>query len=301
MRDQIAPVFSGGTGRSGTTVVGKLLSKHPEIRGGKPYEVRFINDRFELLDLCYGVEGYEQPWKRVLSYNYTHWISPRNRTLFMKQFEKKMRGKWWEWKNRINETSGLFRSLSLEDREELLTIFKRQFPRDQIQASKNFIYGYLDRQSHNKGEKTWIDTTPLNISVSDRIYLLLPGAKFIHMKRDGRDTVASVLKENWGPKNPIKALKWWEKRMEISLDALQAVPKSHVLELDLEALVVTDREESYQKLFDFLNIESSKETRKYFDKEMPADRVRIGKYRSEISDWQKLDKAYEEVLARLYS
>lgn len=89
--------------------------------------------------------------------------------------------------------------------------------------------------------------------------------------------------------------------MEISLDALQAVPKSHVLELDLEALVVTDREESYQKLFDFLNIESSKETRKYFDKEMPADRVRIGKYRSEISDWQKLDKAYEEVLARLYS
>jgi hypothetical protein len=297
----LLPIFSGGTGRSGTTVVGKLLSKHPEIRGGKPYEIRFINDRFGLLDLCYGVEGFEQPWKRALSYSYIHFISPRNRRAFMRMFEKRMRGKWWERKNRIDQDSGLHRSISLEDREELLAIFKRQFPRDQIQASRNFLFDFLDRQFHNKGEKIWIDTTPLNISVSDRIHLLFPTAKFIHMKRDGRDTVASVLKENWGPKTPLGALRWWEKRMAISLDALSAVPKDQVLELDLEALVVTERESSYKRLLDFVGVSDSNQTRRYFDEEMPADRVRIGKYRDEISDWQKLDRGYEESLARIYS
>lgn len=299
MTRDLLPIFSGGTGRSGTTVVGKLLSRHPDIRGGKPYEIRFINDRFGLLDLCYGVESFEHPWKRLASSLYLNFISPRKRSLFYKNFESRMRGKWWERNNRIDNTSGLLRALSIEEREEILAIFKKQFPRDHIQASRNFLFDYLDRQQHNNGEKFWIDTTPLNISVADRIYLLLPNAKFIHMKRDGRDTVASVMKEKWGPKDPLKALSWWEKRMRISNDAIAAVPKSQVLELDLEALVVTDREGSYERLFEFLGIGDSKSTRKYFKEEMPADRVRIGKYRDEISDWQRLDLEYEKALARL--
>ena len=299
MTHPVLPIFSGGTGRSGTTVVGKLLSRHPRIRGGKPYEIRFINDRFGLLDLCYGVEKFEAPWKRSASSLYINTISPRKRALFFRGFETRMRGKWWERKNRIDNASGLFRSLTIEDREELLATFKRQFPDDHIGASRNFLYRYLELQKHNKGEPLWIDTTPLNISVADRIHSLFPEAKFIHMRRDGRDTVASVLKENWGPKNSIAALKWWERRMEISLQALAAVPKNQVLELDLEALVVTDREASYQRLFDFLGVEDSEETREYFEKEMPSDRVRIGKYRNEISEWQKLDLEYEKALARL--
>lgn len=299
MTRDILPIFSGGTGRSGTTVVGKLLSRHPDIRGGKPYEIRFINDRFGLLDLCYGVESFERSWKRMASSLYLNFISPQKRSLFFRNFESRMRGKWWERTNRIENTSGLFRSLTVEDREEILAIFKRQFQRDRIQASRNFLFDYLERQQHNRGERHWIDTTPLNISVADRIHLLFPSAKFIHMKRDGRDTVASVLKERWGPNDPIKALKWWERRMEISNVALAAVPKSLVLELDLEALVVTDREASYARLFEFLGIEDSAKTREYFDNDMPAERVRIGKYRGEISDWQRLDREYEKALARL--
>ena len=301
MSRDMQTIFSGGTGRSGTTVVGKLLSKHPDIRGGKPYEIRFINDRFGLLDLCYGVETFERPWKRTVSALYLNYISPRRRTLFFNNFESRMRGKWWERKNRIKNDSGLFRSLSVDDREEILAIFRKQFPRDPVQASRNFLFDYLERQQHNKGESFWIDTTPLNISVADRIHLLLPDARFIHMKRDGRDTVASVLKESWGPSDPIKAMHWWEKRMKISNEALSAVPRSQVLELDLESLVVTDRENSYERLFDFLGIKDSQGTRRYFKEEMPADRVRIGKYRNEIGNWQELDREYEKALARLSS
>jgi len=90
----------------------------------------------------------------------------------------------------------------------MIEILRIQFPRDHIQASRNFFHDFLERQKHNHGEKFWIDTSPLNISSADRIYLLLPEAKFIHMKRDGRDTIASVLKENWGPESPKAALRW---------------------------------------------------------------------------------------------
>ena len=292
-------IFSGGTGRSGTTIVGKLLAKHPGIRGGLPYEVRFINDRFGLLDLCFGIEDYESLWKKVSMTVYVNYVSPRNRTLLVNKFEKYFRGKWWERKNRIDELSGLHRSISSKDREEILEIFKRQFPRDHIQASRNLVSDFLNRQRHNKGEKIWIDTTPLNISVSDRIYLLFPQAKFIHMKRDGRDTVASVLREKWGPKNPQAALRWWEHRMTISLRALRAIPKSQILEMNLEDFVVRDRDTNYARLLEFVGVTDSKEMRDFFDRNMPSDRVHIGKYRNEISDWKKLDKAYEAALERL--
>jgi hypothetical protein len=121
------------------------------------------------------------------------------------------------------------------------------------------------------------------------------------MKRDGRDTVASVLKENWGPKHPLAALNWWERRVAISHRALSNVPHTQVLELDLEALVVTDRESSYQRLLDFVGVKDSSHMRKYFDEEMPSQRLRIGKYRREIRDWETLDQAYKRVLARLNS
>jgi hypothetical protein len=292
-------IFSGGTGRSGTTIVGKLLAKHPDIRGGLPYEVRFINDRFGLLDLCFGIEDHENFWKKASTSLYINHLSPRNRTLLIKKFEERFRGKWWERKNRIGEISGLHRSISLRDREEILRIFRRQFPRDHIQASRNFLSDFLNRQRHNQGEKSWVDTTPLNISVSDRIYLLLPQAKFIHMKRDGRDTVASVLRENWGPKNSQAALRWWEHRMAISLCALRAIPASQVLEMNLEDFVVRDRETNYARLLDFVGVDDSQVMRDFFDRNMPSDRVHIGKYRNEIPDWKKLDKAYEASLERL--
>jgi hypothetical protein len=299
VRSQVFPIFSGGTGRSGTTVIGKLLSQHPQVRGGKPYEVRFINDRFGLLDLCYGVESYEHFWKQTLSQIYLNVLSPRKRTLFFKRFEANFRGKWWLRENRIGEASGLHRSITEAIREDLLLTFKKQFPRDQIQASRNFFFDFLHFQKHNQGESKWIDTTPLNISVADRIYLLLPEAKFIHMKRDGRDTIASVLKENWGPKTPNAALRWWIRRMKISTEALSAVPREQVLELDLEKLVVTHREESYQRVLEFVGVDDAPEMRRYFQNQMPAERVRIGKYRDEITSWKELDKQYLKSLEAL--
>ena len=55
MNDELIPVFSGGIGRSGTTIVGQILRKHPNLFSGAPNEVRFITEVYGLLDLAYGM------------------------------------------------------------------------------------------------------------------------------------------------------------------------------------------------------------------------------------------------------
>jgi hypothetical protein len=87
--------------------------------------------------------------------------------------------------------------------------------------------------------------------------------------------------------------------MNISMEALRSVPKDQVLELDLEKLVVTDREKSYRQLLEFVGVDDVPQMRKYFEVEMPAERVRIGKYRDEIPTWKDLDKLYFNALEKL--
>jgi hypothetical protein len=48
------PVFSGGTGRSGTTAIVNCLARHPEFHASMPREIRYLTDRAGLLDINFG-------------------------------------------------------------------------------------------------------------------------------------------------------------------------------------------------------------------------------------------------------
>ena len=49
----VTPIFSGGSGRSGTTIIMNLLDKHESFKASLPREIRFLTDRLGLLDLNY--------------------------------------------------------------------------------------------------------------------------------------------------------------------------------------------------------------------------------------------------------
>jgi hypothetical protein len=46
----LRPVLVGGTGRSGSTIVGHLLDHHPELTLTRPMEVRFLAGNDGLAD-----------------------------------------------------------------------------------------------------------------------------------------------------------------------------------------------------------------------------------------------------------
>lgn len=282
-------LFSGGSGRSGTTVLAKLLRTHPRVRASKPLEVRCVTDAVGLLDLCLGPRE-DAGWKvKALA----QW-----QPLLLREFRKRMRTRWWSRVNRLGKDSGLHRGITEEQREELLSTFERELSADPISAAQSFLTR-LARAQGLVDERYWIDTSPPNIANADRIHALIPEARFVHMVRDGRDTIASVLAETWGPKDVYEAAHWWANRMAAAQRALAGVPEDQVLTLSLEELVVTDRVGQYERLLSFLELPDRPRMRRYFAERMPAERVRPGAWSERVGDPAALEQAYEEAATEL--
>ena len=218
-------IFSGGTGRSGTTIVAKLLRCHPQIRASRPLEVRCITDSAGLLDLCVGVRPNAPARMRLLA------AYP---PALMWEFERRMRGRWWRRTNRLGNASGLHRGIDEVQRDQLIRELRAMLRQDRLAAGRNFVVN-LARAQGVVDERYWIDTSPPNAANADLLHTIVPDARFVHMVRDGRDTMASVLQESWGPDDPQAAAHWWAERVMAAHRALANVPKHLVRTVQLEA------------------------------------------------------------------
>ena len=283
------PIFSGGTGRSGTTVLAKLLRCHPEVRASRPLEIRCVTDSAGLLDVCLGPTS-DAPWTvKVLA------LVPGG---MARQFDSRMRKQWWERTNRLGRTSGLHRAISVQQREEMMCKLHSGVKADPAGAGREFLDDLMKAQGVTS-ERFWVDTSPPNAVFADRIFQVAPDALFVHMVRDGRDTAASVMAEPWGPSTPQAAIAWWEGRMRRAHHSLGKVPGQQVLTVSLEDLVVREREATYAELLDFLGLSDRPRMRRYFSEEMPADRVNVGAWASRVADPQMLESLYVQARDRL--
>lgn len=283
------PVFAGGTGRSGTTVIAGLLGRHPQVRASIPREVKFLTEPDGLLDLCIGPSSHPRrarPRGRG--------VPVVGRALTHHRFRANMRGRWWKRTNRMGRASGLHLGLDETTREELLAELRSELRHgDRTAAGRRFVERLILAQSQQAGESLWVDTSPPNIAEADRLATLLPHARFIWMMRDGRSTAASVLAERWGPQDPQGAIDWWQKRLRESYAGISTVPVDRLLIVRLEDLVVHARESTYQRVLHFLELEDDPGMRRFFDRRMPADRARPDSWRSRVPNPVAFEAAYE--------
>ncbi len=248
-----------------------------------------MTDSAGLLDVCLG-PGVDAPLGvRVLA---------RSHPLLFGEFRRRLRGRWWERTNRLGKASGLHRGITLQQRERLLDELRRTIGQDAPKAGRGFLVD-LARMQGLDAERYWVDTSPPNIAHADRIHRLVPQALFVHMVRDGRDTMASVMSEPWGPGEPVAAAAWWSERMVAAHRALSDVPEGAVLTISLESLVVSERAEEYRRLLEFLDLPDRPRMRRYFAEQMPAERVRPGSWRERVADPKQLERAYRSAAERL--
>jgi hypothetical protein len=52
MAHDFTPVFIGGTGRSGTTILLNLLNRHPDFHASMPREIKYLTSRHGLVDIA---------------------------------------------------------------------------------------------------------------------------------------------------------------------------------------------------------------------------------------------------------
>jgi hypothetical protein len=140
----------------------------------------------------------------------------------------------------------------------------------------------------------------MNISYARRLVQIYPEAKFIVMKRDPRDVIASLLKKDWGPKTPLEGVEWIEARLRADQEALAFIPANQVLTLHLEDLVSENFEVSYAKLIDFLEVADEPAMREFHQSKMTAENASSGRWKSEINT-PEFVKAIDDMLLRLNS
>lgn len=281
-------ILSGGTGRSGTTIIGKLLARHSQIGLSRPSEIKMLTSGNGLLDLYLG--------RRVGRYRRLL-VTDR---LHLERFRYRLFHDWWEREAKLGGIVGIVQGMEPKELEELYRLMKIDWREGPQIASVLFLRRFIDSQKRVSGKPKWIDTTPVNLFRAGELAEMLPEARFIHMIRDGRDVISSVIREPWGPKDYFDGLEWYRNRMIRILTNTNGI-KFRAITISLEELVITKRQESLEALLNFLGIKNESKLQDYFDQEITSERIRRERWREEVENLSNFNHRYFEIVSELKS
>ena len=276
----LQPVLIGGTGRSGSTIIGHLLDHHPDLTLTRPMEVRFITGNDGFVDALTkantptGQAAAELAVDRLLS----------------------------RWFFRA-ENVGLHTSMDKEFVVDLSSNYLQVFPRDPQQATQDLVYSIMDKVATGCGAIRWVDTTPANARKADRVESVYPESKVVIVTRDGRDVAASFVHQDFGPNDVFAALDQWEQRMVKSHTATENSAPGRVLTFELVDLVRNRREATLKALREHIGVSESPEMLDWFNVNITAESSHTGRWRRDFDDRtvEAIDAHYSEICSRLAS
>ena len=299
---KVRPVFVGGTGRSGTTVMGDLLGFHQDIRTSVPIEIKFLANKSGLLQLVFGRDTpSNQPKISVFNLRAQRIRRISEKAKFAKievEFLDRIWNSWWDIDAPPPHGRGLQSGISKERLEFLINRLISNLRINRMWAARRFMRDFISSQDAHQGQKYWVETTPLNIAQARRILKLFPDALFINMVRDPRDVIASLLTKNWGPTTPLEGLEWIEKRLRDAHEALEHIPANQQITIALEDLAINNRLQSYQSLLKFLNLGEDPRMQEFFETHLSAEAAMSGRWKQEIGTPEFL-AGYAELEKRL--
>lgn len=295
----LIPVFSGGTGRSGTTIVINLLNRHENIHSSMPREIRFLTDKAGLLDLNYRRESDKSPSLVNLVQRPAMFLLQQSSLGRRQIFLSRMQNLWWSTKGKNGNPRGLVQGIEREKLHELLGIFKSDLKSNMEEAGTQLFFRLATAQISKPNVRYFVDSTPANIANAEYISRLLPGSRFINMVRDGRDVAFSVCKQPFGPSDPVQALDWWKNRMLQGVKGIQGIDSKLSIDMRLEDLIEFKREESYARLLNFLELPDSERMREYFAQNMTTEKMHSGSWKKEVIDVGGFERRYSEILEEL--
>jgi hypothetical protein len=301
---RVVPVFVGGTGRSGTTVIGDLLANHSQIRTSTPIEIKFLTNRSGLVDVVFGYnQEIEKKSGKVSILNFRTYRKRKRKekerfAKILAEFNKFIWEKWWDIDAPPPHGRGLVSGISKIELENLLARLERELKINRKWAARRFMSSFISKQFGAGDEIYWVETTPMNIPEANKLQELFPNALFINMVRDPRDVIASLLTKKWGPTTPLEGLDWIESRLIAGHEALSVIKPNKKTTIALEDLAINAREKTYRGLLDFLKISDEPAMQKFFVESMTPDAATSGRWKAEI-DSPEFSARYEAMAARL--
>jgi hypothetical protein len=275
-------VLVGGTGRSGSTIVGHLLDHHPELTLTRPMEVRFIAGTHGLADALATVQRKAG--------------TPAARAAAELAVDR-LRHRWF----RRAEHVGLHESMSIADVEAWSNDYLRDVDADPVAATRTLTDRIMAAIATRLGADRLVDTTPANARKADRLEPIYPESRVVMVTRDGRDVSASFVSQSFGPDDVFAALDQWERRMLRSHRAALASRPDRILQMELMDLVVRDREATLARLCDFVEIPVDAGMVAWFDANVTSDGMHPGRWRRDFDPGTgaRIDAHYEASCVRL--
>ncbi len=269
-------VFVGGTGRSGTHVVARLLGRHSQLEN-ITNEVRFHVDPGGFPDLLAGRTTPER-------------------------FVRRLRGRWYRGLA-LQRASfrGLHRYVDRSELDAAAERFLAAYPGDPEGACRELFLSLLWPIAERAGKPGLIEQSCDTIAQAPTLLRLFPEARFVHVVRDGRDAGASrVAQARWlaRPRTLWQGLRWWEARMRRIDRGLKRIPKDQRITVSLDELIELRRRFAYTRLRVFLRLRDEPAMRGFFRRQVSGGHGNVGRWRRRIGGRreQRFDAAYREIL-----
>jgi Sulfotransferase family len=276
-------VFVGGTGRSGTHILGRLLGSHPRF-ADVPIEARFHCNKRGFPDLLEG-------------------------RVSLGGFLGKLRGFWWHRVRVDGQPRGLYNLMHRSEFDAAAARFEAGYHADPVGACAELFRELLWRVADEQGKPALVEMSSHNVKEAQALRRIVPAARFVHTVRDGRDAASSVTTKTWGPERIPAAIDWWAERLR-AIDggvrgdedgAAWALSPDRLHTVVLDDLVGGDREDAYGSLLDFCGVGDDPAAREFFEGRVGADAAHRGRWSEGLGPLGRVRvrHKYERTLASL--
>jgi hypothetical protein len=312
-----APIFIGGTGRSGTTILAHTLDLHPEVQATaseiklivEPYGlvglVDPLTDRWGLHDAHFALTrfmlfadqlrytGYRHPVLRWLA----ALLGKKRESLLFKLFPRARYGLYPVARRfGLSHYDACLRKLlcrlisAVDTGENLDTLGRmcpvyigRRFERPAlVTIFRSFLAELYSGLAGPGGKRRWCDDTPRNLAYADFLWELFPDMKFIHMLRDPRDVVASFGDQLWASKHVDLNIQCVKNVLDCWVTLRPRLPRPSYLEVRLEDLS-EQPEATLRRICDFAELPF--DTR-LLTGALSRSQSHTGRYRSQLTPEQ---------------
>jgi hypothetical protein len=276
-------VLIGGTGRSGTHVLARLLGRHPRF-AEVPIEGRFHCNKRGLPDLLGG---------RVT----------------LAGFLEKLRDFWWHRLRVDGQPRGLYNLLTRKQFDAAVEHFEVDYPSDPVPACRQLFVDLLWPLAAEESKPGLVEMSSHNVREAQTLRRLFAEARFVHAVRDGRDAASSVTTKTWGPDSILKGIDWWADRLRAieagvrseEDGATYALGPAELCVVVLDDLVWGDREGAYGGLLDFLGVDDDVAMGEFFEDQMHPAAAHMARWREGLGriERRRVQRRYEAALAAL--
>ena len=316
-------VFITGTGRSGTNVTKAIFAQHSQC-ATLPFEYRFTVDPGGIIDF---LNQYSSSWspfmadkrlrefekyllslgqKNEFDFTASQWlkkVDPRAEKITPYAYSGWELEKWFPgYKKNVKElidklvdfkyTASWPGSDSLSEANQMY-FGSPKTKNELIPLLSGFLeicfQSFLDKSN----KEVFVEDNTWSLLYADDLLKLVPEGKILHIIRDPRDVITSLLMQKWTPSDLDQILSWYKSLMSTWKSEKAKLEKDQFIEIKLEN-IISNTKEVIQHTCKFIGLEFEEEMT-----QLDLSKANSGRYKTELSNIEinKVEDTLSEILS----